>query len=75
MNEIKDIRTLQEELRKEQEELVDKIVNLKNFLNKEDIVLYIGERQYELLKRQLRYMLEYDNVLNLRIKDLFTNNI
>ena len=57
-------------VKEEKADLDKKIKKLKNFLNDDEKLSYIGEEQVELLRLQLETMERYSDILWARIDDL-----
>ena len=61
--------TFQERVKIERDELAVKVEKLSTFLDKNNVETEIGINQYRLLIKQLTYMENYLEVLNIRLKD------
>ena len=59
-----------ERLKEEKADLDEKIRKLKDFLNDDEKLSYIGEEQMKLLRLQLETMEQYSGILWARIDDL-----
>ena len=67
------MRTFIERLQKEQEQLLDKVTKLEDFIEKNPVFLTVSEVQRVLLVTQLNAMKLYLYTLDERIYDLIQN--
>lgn len=63
------MNTYKERVKKEYRELMNKVSKLSSFLSRDSVSDTVGEKQYELLTKQLTAMKSYADILAERLKD------
>ena len=64
------MENFQKRIINEHDELVERMIKLKSFLNEDNVKEKVGENQYYLMEKQAKIMQEYVNVLTSRLEDM-----